>query len=51
MTIVQFQRELTTKLYGQELQFLCSATGMMMLYISMKLHENILKGFRGIERT
>ena len=23
----------------------------MILYISMKFHENILKGFQGIERT
>ena len=33
------------KIYRQELRFLCSAPCLMMLYISMKFHENILKGF------
>ena len=44
MTIVKFQRGITTKLYGQELQFLCSAHCLMMLFISMKFHDNILNG-------
>ena len=51
MTIVKFQRGLTTKLYRQKLWFLCSASRLMMLYISMKFHENILKGFQVIEQT
>ena len=51
MTIVKFQREITTKLYRQELWCLCSACHLMMLYFSMKFHENILKGFQVIERT
>ena len=48
MTTVKFQRGLTTKLYRQELWFLCSVRHLRMLYISMKFHDNILKV---IERT
>ena len=67
MTIVKFQRGITTKLYRKKLRFLCSARRLMMLYIrlwflcsarhlmmlyiSMKFHENILNGFQVIERT
>ena len=32
-------------MYRQELEFLYSACHLMMLYISMKFHENILNGF------
>ena len=32
-------------------RFLCSAHRLIMLYNSMKFHENILKGFQVIERT
>ena len=49
MTIVKVQREITTKLYRQELWFLCSACHLMMLYISKKFHENIFNGFQVIE--
>ena len=49
MTTVKFQRGITTKLYRQELRFLCSAPRLMMLYISMKFHDNILNGFQVIE--
>ena len=46
MTIVKFQRGIYTKLYRQELGFLCSARRLMMLYISMTFPENTyLKGF------
>ena len=38
------------KMYRQDLRFLCSARRLIMLYISMKFHENILKLFV-IERT
>ena len=51
MTIVKFQRGTTTKPYRQELQFLCSACRPMMLYISVKFHDNILDGFEVTERT
>ena len=47
MTIVKFQRGITTKLYRQELRSLCFTRRLMMLYtcISMQFHENILKVF------
>ena len=45
MTIIIFLRGITTKLSRQEFQFLCSAPRLMMLYISMMFHENILKDF------
>ena len=51
MSIVKFKRGITTKLYRKELRFLYSARRLMMLYISMKFHENILNGFQVIERT
>ena len=47
----QISIEKTPEVYGQELQFLCCACRLLMLYISMKFHENILKGFQVIERT
>ena len=51
MTIVKFQREITTKLYRHEIQFSCSARCLMMLYISMMIYDNILHGFQVIEQT
>ena len=51
MTILLFQKETTPKMSKQELWFLWSARCLMMLYISMKFHENILNGFQVIERT
>ena len=51
ITTVTFQRGITQKMYGQELQFLFSALRLMMLYISMTFHENILNGFRVLKRT
>ena len=51
MTTVKLKREITTKLYRQDLWFLCCACCLKMLYISMKFHENILKGFQVIKRT
>ena len=51
MTFVRFQRGITTKLYRQELLFLCSARRLVMLYISVRFHENILKGFQVLKRT
>ena len=50
-TIAEFQRGIAPKLYGHELRFLCSACRLMMLYISVKFHENILISFQVIERT
>ena len=51
MTIVKLQREITTKLHRKELWFLCSARCLMMLYISMKFHDNILNSFQVTEWT
>ena len=51
MTIVKFQRGITTKLYKQELLFLPSACRLIMLYISMKFHDNILNSFQVIKPT
>ena len=45
MTIVKFQRGVTQKM------FLRCACRLMMLYFSMKFHENILNGFQVIEWT
>ena len=40
-----------SKLYRQKLWILCSACHLMMLYICIKFHENILNGFQVMERT
>ena len=52
-TNVEFQREIqcNSKTVRTRLRFLCSARRLMMLYISVKLHENILNGFQVILRT
>ena len=47
----KFQREITPKLYRQELQFLWSAPHLKILDLSMKFHENILNSFQVIEGT
>ena len=51
MTIVKFQKIISTKQYRQELRFLWCACHLMMLYISTKFHKNILKGLQVIEQT
>ena len=38
-------------MYGQELRVFSSARRLIMIYISMKFHENILNRFQVIERT
>ena len=40
-----------SKIYRQELHYFWSAHHLMMLYISVKFHENVLKGFLLIQRT
>ena len=47
----QFQRAITPKIYNPELQFLCSASRLMLLYICEKFHENISNSFWVTERT
>ena len=49
MNIVKFQRGITTKPFRQELQFLYCARHLMILYISMKFHKNILKCFQVVK--
>ena len=44
-------REITQKVYMQELWFLCSACPLMMIDIYMKFREDSLICFQGIERT
>ena len=51
ITVVEFQRRIIPNMYRYELRFLCCAHRLMMLYISIKFHANILKGFQVIERT
>ena len=46
MTIVKFKKRISITMYRQECFACC-----LMLYISMKFHENILKGFEVIEWT
>ena len=47
----QFQRAITPKTCNPELRFLCSARRHMLLYIYVKFHKNISKGFGVTERT
>ena len=48
---IQFQRAITPKIRNPELRFLRSARRLMLLYIYVKFHENISKGFRVTEQT
>ena len=48
---LQSSKEQNTKIYNQELWFLCSAHRLMLINISMKFHEDILNGFQVTERT
>ena len=40
-----------SKIYSQELWFLRSVRRLMLVYISMKFHEDILNGFQVTEKT
>ena len=51
MTILQIQKGITPKMSKKELRFLWSARRLMMLYISVKFHENIVNGFQVMKRT
>ena len=51
LQLSNFKGRITQKMYRQELRFLCSAPCLMMLYISLKFHENILISFQVIELT
>ena len=45
------QRAKTPKVGKSELQFMCSALRLIMLYICVKFCENITNGIRVMERT
>ena len=47
-TIVKILRDITPKIYNKRFWFLLSARRLMMLYISMKFHENLFNGFQDI---
>ena len=46
-----YQFQFTPKIRNPELRFLRSAHRLMLLYICVKLHENIANGFGVTERT
>ena len=48
---LQSSRGHNSKIHIQELRFLCSARCPMLVNIYMKFHEDILNGFKVIERT
>ena len=50
-TIFNFKGPLTPKIHNPELRFLRSASRLMLLYISVKFHENISNGFWVTEQT
>ena len=50
MAMFNVQRSITPKVGKPELQFMCSAYRLMVLYICMKFRENIMKGIRVMER-
>ena len=51
MTIFNIQRAITPKVGKPELQFMCSARCLMVLYSCVKFPENITNGIRVMERT
>ena len=51
MAIFNIQRAIINKICKPELWFLCSAHPIIVLYISMKFHENISNDIEDIERT
>ena len=51
MAIVKFQKGITPNAKREELWFLWSVHHLMMLYISIKFHENISNDFQVVERT
>ena len=49
--IVNTQRTITPKVGKPELQFMCSARRLMVFNVCVKFHENMLSGFKVMERT
>ena len=51
MAMFNVQRAMTPKVGKSELRFMCSSCHLILLYICVKLGENISDGIRGMERT
>ena len=51
MAIFNVQRAITSKVGKQELRYMCSTHGLLMLYICVKFSEIILDGIRVMEQT
>ena len=51
MAMFNVQRAITPKVGKPELQFMCSACRLLVLYICVKFGENISEGIRVMERT
>ena len=49
--IANTQRAITPKVGKPELQFMCSACGLMVLKVCVKFHENMSSSFKVMERT
>ena len=45
------QRAVTPKVGKPELRFMCSARCLMVFNVCVKFHENMLSGFKVMERT
>ena len=45
------QRAITPKVEKTELRFMCSARRLKAFYVFVKSHENMLSGFKVMERT
>ena len=50
MAMFNVQRAITQKVGKSELQFMCSASCLTVLYICVKIRENILDGIRVIRQ-
>ena len=51
MAIFNIQRAITPKIGKPELWFMCSARCFMVFNVCVKIHENMLSGFKVMERT
>ena len=51
MAMFNIQRAIIPKVGIPELQFMCSASPLIVLYICVKFHENISNGFQLVEWT
>ena len=49
--LLTHKRAITPKVGKPELQFLCSACGLMVFNICVKIHENVSSSLEVIERT